>query len=239
VKFTKPLIAGMLLRRYQRFLADIELEDGSVITAHTPNTGSMKGCCTPGSRVWLTDSGNPARKYPLSWELVEAAPDILVGINTTLPNRLVREGIASGAIPELAGYAGIRTEVSYGRENSRIDLLLEDGPGGACYVEVKNVTLAERGVGLFPDAVSKRGSKHLRELEQMAGMGHRAVIFYCVQRSDVREVRPADAIDPEYGAALRRAVANGVEALAYRAHITPGSVRLDSPVPVVCPDNQT
>lgn len=239
MKFTKPLIKGILVRRYQRFLADVELEDGSLVTAHTPNTGAMMGCSTPGSRVWLTDTGNPARKYPLSWELVETAPDILVGINTTLPNRLVREGIENGAIPELAGYARIRTEVAYGRENSRIDLLLEDGARGACYVEVKNVTLAEHGVGLFPDAVSRRGTRHLRELEQMTALGHRAVIFYCAQRCDVREVRPADVIDPEYGAALRRAVANGVEALAYRARISPGSVRLDRPVPVVCPDNQS
>lgn len=231
------MITGILVRRYKRFLADIELEDGKVITAHTPNTGSMMGCCTPGSRVWLTDSGNPSRKYPFSWELVEAVPGILVGINTMLPNRLVREGIENGTIPELAGYGSIRTEVAYGRENSRIDLLLEDGPGGTCYVEVKNLTLAQHGIGLFPDAVSRRGSKHLRELEEMAALGHRAVIFFCAQRSDVREVRPADAIDPEYGKTLRRAVANGVEALAYNACISPDCIRLDHPVPVVFPEN--
>ena len=124
---------------------------------------------------------------------------------------------------------------TYGRENSRIDLLLEDGPGGICYVEIKNVTLAQQGVGLFPDAVSRRGSKHLRELEEMAAMGHRAVIFFCAQRRDVREVRPADTIDPEYGLALRRAVANGVEALAYNASVSPCSVHLDHAIPVVCP----
>jgi len=237
VEIEKPMIAGILVRRYKRFLADIELANGSVITAHTPNTGSMMGCCTPGSRVWLADTGNPSRKYPFSWELVEAIPDILVGINTMLPNKLVREGIENGAIPELAGYGSIRTEVAYGRENSRIDLLLEDGPRGACYVEVKNVTLARDGVGLFPDAVSRRGSKHLRELEEMAALGHRAVIFFCAQRGDVREVRPADTIDPEYGETLRHAVANGVQALAYNASINPGCIRLDRPVPVVFPEN--
>ena len=232
-----PMIMGILVRRYKRFLADIELEDGSVITAHTPNTGSMMGCCTPGSRVWLTDTRNPSRKYPFSWELVEAEPDILVGINTMLPNKLVREGIENGTITELNGYGKVRSEVAYGRENSRIDLLLEDGPRGICYVEVKNVTLARDGIGLFPDAVSRRGSKHLRELEEMVALGHRAVIFFCAQRSDVREVRPADAIDPEYGETLRRAVANGVEALAYNASINPGCIRLDLQVPVVFPEN--
>lgn len=235
MKFTKPLIEGILVRRYKRFLADVELKDGRVITAHTPNTGSMQGCSTPGSRVWLTDSGNPARKYPMSWELVEAAPDVLVGINTALPNKLVREGIESGTITELTGYAGIRSEVPYGRENSRIDLLLERGPSDSCYVEVKNVTLAEDGIGLFPDAVSRRGSKHLRELMEMATLGHRAVIFYCVQRIDVREVRPADVIDPAYGEALRLAITSGVEALAYRARVSPVGVYLERPIPVQCP----
>lgn len=235
VKFSKPLIEGILVRRYKRFLADVELSDGRVITAHTPNTGSMQGCSTPGSRVWLTDSGNPARKYPMSWELVETAPEVLVGINTALPNRLVREGIESGTIAELAGYGNIRTEVPYGKENSRIDLLLEDGHAGFCYVEVKNVTLAKDGIGLFPDAVSRRGSKHLRELEEMASLGHRAVIFFCVQRNDVREVRPADAIDPVYGTSLRQAIASGVETLAYRALVSPAGVQLERPIPVLCP----
>ena len=235
MKFTRPMIAGTLIRRYKRFLADVRLEDGSVITAHTPNTGSMAGCCSPGSRVWLSDSANPARKYPYSWELVEALPGVLVGINTTLPNRLVQEGIEQGIITELGGYREIRTEVRYGRENSRVDLLLEDGPGGVCYVEVKNVTLAQQGIGLFPDAVSRRGAKHLRELAQMAATGHRAVIFFCVQRPDVEEVRPADDIDPEYGQALRQALAGGVEALAYRTCIDPAGVQLQRPVPVVCP----
>jgi len=235
VRYIKPLVRGTLIRRYKRFLADISLEDNSVITAHTPNTGSMKGCCTPGFRVWLSDSENPARKYRFSWELVEVAPEILVGINTGLPNKLTREAIENDNIPELVGYRNIRSEVRYGRENSRIDLLLENGPGRDCYVEVKNVTLVDNNIALFPDAVSVRGSKHLRELGEMVKQGYRAVILFCVQRSDAREVRPADAIDPEYGDELRKAIAVGVEAIAYRAAVSTTAIRLERSLPVVCP----
>ena len=234
MKFGHGLISGTLIRRYKRFLADIELDGGRIVTAHTPNTGSMLGCCEPGSRVWLSDSGNPDRKYPLSWELVETAPGVLVGINTGLPNKLVAEAITDGAIAELQGYAGIRTEVRYGKEKSRIDLLLE-GPGRpACYVEVKNVTLAHDGIGYFPDAVSERGSKHLRELAEVTAAGKRGIIFFCVQRNDVNEVRPADAIDRKYGATLRQAIDNGVEAIAWRAAVSPEEIRLDKKLPVCC-----
>ncbi len=226
------MIPGSLIKRYKRFLADIELDDGRVITAHTPNTGSMLGCCEPGSRVWLSDSGNPERKYPLSWELVEAAPGILVGINTVLPNKLVEEGIRNGVIKELQGYDGIRREVRYGAENSRIDLLLEDAGKPACYVEVKNVTLAQDGTGYFPDAVSARGSKHLRELAEVVAAGKRGIILFCVQRKDVSEVRPADTIDSKYGNTLRQVIDAGVEAIAWRADVTPEEVRLDKSLPV-------
>ncbi|MDD5035327.1 MAG: DNA/RNA nuclease SfsA [Methylococcaceae bacterium] len=187
-----------------------------------------------GSRVWLRDSGKAERKYPLSWELVEAEPGILVGINTGLSNLLVEEGIARGMVKELPGYRRIRREVRYGLENSRIDLLLEEGNGPSCYVEVKNVTLVEEGSASFPDAVSARGSKHLRELAQMVRQGHRAVIFYCVQRSDAREVSPADRIDPVYGQTLRQVMAEGVEALAYAARVTPQGIELSEGLPVVC-----
>ena len=226
------MIPGSLIKRYKRFLADIELDDGRVITAHTPNTGSMLGCCEPGSRVWLSDSGNPERKYPLSWELVEAAPGILVGINTVLPNKLVEEGIRNGVIKELQGYDGLRREVRYGAENSRIDLLLEDAARPACYVEVKNVTLAQDGTGYFPDAVSARGSKHLRELAEVVAAGKRGIILFCVQRKDVSEVRPADTIDSKYGNTLRQVIDAGVEAIAWRADVTPEEVRLDKSLPV-------
>jgi sugar fermentation stimulation protein A len=235
VRFPHPLIPGTLLRRYQRFLADVRLDDGRHVTAHTPNTGSMQGCCRPGSRVWLRDTGNIARKYPLSWELVEAEPEVLVGINTGLANALAREAVESGVVQELQGYASIRQEVRYGEESSRIDLLLENAPG-RCYVEVKNVTLVEDGAALFPDAVTQRGAKHLRELAAMVRQGHRAVIFFCVQRADATELRPADRIDPVYGRTLREAMAVGVEALAYRAEVNLDGIALRSPLPVVCPE---
>jgi len=234
MQFETPLIEGRLLRRYKRFLADMELDSGERITAHTSNTGSMLGCAEPGSRVWLSRSENAKRKYPLSWEIVEANGGTLVGINTALPGRLVREAIEAGIIGELQGYARIRAEVPFGVENSRVDLLLERD-GARCYVELKNVTAIDGGAAIFPDAVTRRGAKHLRELVAMAADGHRAVIFYCVQRGDASEVRPADAIDPDYGRALRAALAAGVEAIAYRAAVTPAGITLEASLPVVCP----
>lgn len=235
MKFPAPLIQGLLVKRYQRFLADVALPDGRIITAHTPNTGSMKGCNVPGARVWLRDSGNPRRKYPLTWELVETSPGLLVGINTGLPRRLVAEGIEQGKINELQGYGRIRFEVPYGMENSRIDILLEQGPGTRCYVEVKNVTLVEQGVALFPDTVSVRGTKHLRELAGVVRRGYRAVMFFCVQRKDARELRPADMIDPTYGQTLRQVMEAGVEVLAYDAQVSPGAIELRAPLPMICP----
>ncbi len=233
MKFRQPLITGTLLRRYKRFLADVELDSGRIVTAHTPNTGSMLGCCEPGSRVWLSDSGNTQRKYPMSWELVETAPGVLTGINTGLPNKLILEAIRDGTLKELQGYSDIRREIRYGKEKSRIDLLLQ-GPGKPdCYVEVKNVTLAQDGIGYFPDAVSERGSKHLRELAEVVAGGKRGVICFCVQRKDVDEVRPADSIDRKYGATLRQVIADGVEAMAWRAHVSPDEIRINKKLPVL------
>jgi len=234
MKFAQPLIEGRLIKRYKRFLADVELADGSQITAHTPNTGAMLGCSDPGSRVWLRDTANPKRKYVYSWELVESSDGTLVGLDTGLPPRLVQEAIEQGIVSELQGYRNIRREVRYGKENSRIDLLLEGGPDRDCYVEVKNVTaIASDGVAIFPDAVSQRGSKHLRELMEMVKQGHRAVIFYCVQRKDTDSFSPADAIDTEYGKTLRKAVASGVEAIAYRASLSLQEIRLVTRLPVI------
>lgn len=241
MRFAQTLIEGRLLRRYKRFLADVELvERGRRVTAHSANTGAMTGCAEPGSRVWLSDSGNPQRKYPLSWEIVEArnaADDTtLVGINTQLANRLVEEAIEQGIISALAGYRELRREVRYGSENSRIDLLLEGHDSlASCYVEVKSVTLAEAGIAEFPDAVSARGTRHLRELITMVEEGYRAVLLFCVQRSDATEVRPADTIDPRYGATLREAISRGVEVLAWRARVTPHEIVLETELPVVCP----
>lgn len=235
MQFEFPLLEGRLVRRYKRFLADVVLSDGTTVTAHTPNTGSMLGCCTPGSRVWLRDSGSTTRKYPLSWEIVETDAGVLVGINTGLSNALVREAIEQGVIPQLQGYADIRAEVRYGSEKSRIDLLLSGHPQAPdCYVEVKNVTLAEQRTAMFPDAVSVRASKHLRELGAMAQAGYRACLCFCVQRADVDHVRPADHIDAAYGKALRQALAAGVEVLAYQARVTPQGVSLTDALPVIC-----
>lgn len=234
MKFSAPLLEGVLLRRHHRFLADVRLVDGTLVTAHTANTGAMTGCCTPGARVWLSRSNNPRRKYPYTWELVEAAPGNLVGINTGLANRLVREAIEKGVIQELQGYDRIHQERPFGEEQSRIDLLLEDAAGRHCYVEVKNVTLMDEGIGFFPDAVSHRGTKHLRELVAMTRRGMRGVILFCVQREDVREVRPADTIDPTYGRTLREALAQGVEALACDCRISTRAIEIRRTLPVRC-----
>lgn len=238
MRFPSPLVEGRLIRRYQRFLADIELPDGSRVTAHCANTGSMLGCQAPGSRVWLSASDNPKRKLAWTWELVESDGH-LVGIHTGRTNGLVREHLLAGGVPELAGYGSLRSEVPYGGRDgrrSRIDLLLEGAGRPPCWIEVKNVTAAvERGVALFPDAVTERGQKHLVDLMERVGAGERALLFFCVQRGDVREVRPADAIDPDYGRLLREALAAGVEVMAWRATPTPFEIRLSERVPVICP----
>ena len=232
--YSRKLVEGRLIRRYKRFLADIQLPDG-VITAACPNTGSLMGCCEAGSRVWLSESDSSTRKYRHTWELIEVG-EVMVGINTGLPNALVSEAIANGTIGELSGYAAIRREVAFGEERSRVDLLLQGAGREDCYVEVKNVTAAaSKGVALFPDCVSERGSKHLRELMRLKARGLRPVQLYCVQRGDVKEVRPADGIDHEYGRTLREAIAAGVEVLAYRAKVTTREIRLAERIPVVCP----
>ena len=234
MRYATALVEGRLIRRYKRFLADIQLPEG-VVTAACPNTGSLMGCCEPGSRVWLSESDSASRKYRHTWEIVEVGK-VMVGINTGLPNKLVSEAIVEGVIGELSGYDTVRREVRYGEEASRVDFVLESPDREACYVEVKNVTAAAtRGIALFPDCVSERGSRHLRELIRMKAQGMRTVQLYCVQRGDVKEVRPADGIDHEYGRALREAIAAGVEVLAYRAKVGPDEIRLVEPIPVRCP----
>jgi sugar fermentation stimulation protein A len=234
MEFSSPLVEATLLRRYKRFLADVRLGDGEVITVHTANTGSMLGCAEPGSRVWLSRSANAARKYPYSWEITETVAGILVGVNTALPNALVREAIEAGVIEELQGYRSVRGEVPYGAERSRIDWLLEGGEQAACYVEVKNVTAAVAETAIFPDAVSARGAKHLRELMAVVAAGQRGVLCFCVQRNDVTAVRPADEIDAVYGQTLREALRTGVEAVAYQAEVTTSGIALRRSLPVVC-----
>jgi sugar fermentation stimulation protein A len=235
--FDPPLQAAILIRRYKRFLADVTMPNGETITVHTPNTGAMTGCAEPDCTVYLREVDNLKRKYRFSWEMTKNLAGVMVGVHTGLTNALVTEAIESGVVKELQGYSTLRQEVKYGEEGSRIDLLLEDHMDGRdCYVEIKNVTTCdEQGFGYFPDAVSSRASKHLRELMAMVDKGQRAVIFFCVQRGDVAQVRPADEIDSLYGDTLRQALAAGVEALAYRARVTPREVVLEKALPVVCP----
>lgn len=191
------------------------------------------GCSEPGSRIWLRDSNNAKRKYRYSWVMSKNSDEVIIGVDTALPNRLVWDAIEDGTIAELQGYAEIRQEVAYGKESSRIDLLLTDSEKVDCYVEIKNVTASsEVGIAMFPDAVTKRGTKHLRELMAVVKEGGRGVIFYCIQRSDALSFRPADEIDPEYCDTLREALSNGVEAMAYRTEISPKGITLKYSVPV-------
>ncbi len=238
MRFIPPLTPATLLKRYKRFLADVRLSNGTVITVHTPNTGAMTGCAEPGSTAWLRDVNNPKRKYRYSWEVTKNLQGVMVGVHTGIVNALVCEAIDRRVIDELQGYQAIRQEVRYGEEGSRIDLLLHGHTDGRdCYVEIKNVTTCDdEASGYFPDAVSSRASKHLRELMNVVAQGHRAVILFCVQRGDVERVRPADEIDPVYGETLRQAVAAGVEALAYRARVTPEDVVLEKALPVIYDD---
>jgi sugar fermentation stimulation protein A len=230
MKFPAPLIPGILLSRYKRFLADVKLEDSQIVTAHCPNSGSMKSCNTPGSRVYLSYHDKPLRRLKYTWELVEAN-QTWVGINTGHPNKLVAEAIKENLISELQGYSRIQPEVKFGK-HSRIDLLLE-GPDGICYVEVKNVTLVENGRARFPDAVTLRGQKHLNDLMKAVKLGHRAVIFFVVQREDASSFSPADDIDPDYGKLLRRAVnRGGVEALIYQTRISPREIMIQNSLPL-------
>ncbi len=233
MKYIYPLAEGVLIKRYKRFLADIKLTTGEIITAHTANTGAMLGCSQPGFKVWVQNTRNTNRKYPYSWELVETDKQVLVGINTMLPNKLVYEAISNRKIQELQGYETIDTEVRYGNENSRIDLLLMSEKLPDCYVEVKNVTLAREDTAYFPDAVSERGVKHLRELIDNIKKGNRSVIFFCIQRNDVAGFAPASWIHPEYTDILKQACESGVEILAYSCKLSTAGVEIDSAVPVL------
>jgi len=234
--FEVSLTAATLERRYKRFLADVRLPDGRVMTVHCPNTGAMLGCAEPGSEIWLSHSDNPKRKYAWTWELVRVGSS-LVSVHPGRSNRLVDEAIRGGIIAPLQGYTECRGEVAYGLEGSRADFFLSGHAGKPdCFLEVKNVTaLSAPGIAIFPDAMSTRGSRHLRELAAWSRSGGRAALCFCVARDDAGEVRPADGIDPQYGLELRRALAAGVEVLAYRARVSPEGIRLYREVPVYCP----
>ena len=228
MKFERKLIPGILIQRYKRFLADVKLDSGETVTAHCPNSGSMKSCKEPGWKVLLSQSDNPKRKLKYTWEMVHNEK-CWIGINTHLANKLAVEAIYNGTIAELQGYESLRTEVKYG-QNSRIDILLASGEK-KCYVEVKNVTLVEDGFYKFPDAVTTRGQKHLRELQEMMRQGHRAVMLYVIQRNDGGIFKPAAEIDPVYSRSLQEAYANGVEILPCLANVSEDEIYLQKIIP--------
>ncbi|WP_413468952.1 DNA/RNA nuclease SfsA [Pseudomonas sp. FME51] len=231
--YQPDLIAGTLVQRYKRFLADVRLDDGRELTVHCPNTGSMKNCGEPGSRVWVTLQQRPGRKLPGTWELVEAAPGELACIHSARANSVIGAALAAGLIAPLAGYPGIRREVTLTPGGSRFDFLLAS-ESESCVVEVKSVTLAlGEGVGAFPDAVSLRGQKHLRELTLLAQSGQHACLLFCVMHSGIRSVRPADHIDSVYGQLLREAAAAGVLVLAWSIKPTPLGLEVLGQLPVM------
>jgi sugar fermentation stimulation protein A len=228
MEFPEALVKGTLLRRYKRFLSDVELKGGDRVTAHCANPGSMLGLNEPGSEVWLLPARKPGRKLPFSWELIRVG-DHLVGINTGRPNGIVEEALRAGQVTELTGYQDLRREVKYGR-NSRIDILLRDPDRPPCYVEVKNVHLKRGAAAEFPDSVTARGTKHLAELADMVSQGARAVMFYLVQRGDCDRFSIAADIDPTYAEALERALARGVEAVCYDCRVTREGIGLNRPL---------
>jgi sugar fermentation stimulation protein A len=236
MRFEPTLIPATLTRRYKRFLADVVLDTGDVTTVHVANPGAMTGLDRPLSRIWLSDSGNPLRKYRCTWEMVEtdlgSGPE-LVGVNTGQPHQLVAEAIAAGLIPELRNYPSIRREVKYG-EKSRIDFLLEGPERATCYLEIKNVHLMRQPrLAEFPDCVTERGAKHMRELAQMRAKGARAVLLFVIQIPSADRFAVARDIDPAYGAAFDQARAAGVEMLAWRCNVNLGGIEMAAPVPIV------
>ncbi len=218
MEFSPPLIAGTLIRRYKRFLADVRLEDGREVVAHTANTGAMTGCAEPGMRIWLSENHNPKRKTRFSWELSATAAGVLIGVHTHLANRLVAEAVSDNCFAHWRDWQVLGREVPLGARN-RADLLLGDGKR-RCLVEVKSVTLAQGDTACFPDARSERGLRQLRVMTELARQGTASAVVYCVQRGDVEAVRPADEIDPDYGAALREAVAAGVGCYGLRIAVS-------------------
>lgn len=231
IPFEHPLQPGILLRRYQRFFADVRLEDGRELTLHCPNTGSMRHCAEPGSRVWVSMQQKPGRKLPGTWELVETSPGALACIHSARANKVIAAALAEGLITPLAGFQQQRAEVKLPGGSSRFDFLLSEP--GECVLEVKSVTMAlADGIGAFPDAVTSRGQKHVRELAALAGSGKRACLLFCVMHGGIERVRPADEIDPVYGQCLREAVAAGVELVAWSVIPDPAGLRVAGALPV-------
>lgn len=231
--FDSTLIQGTLIKRYKRFLADVMLGDGTIVTAHCANTGAMSGCAEPGWQVWLSKSNNPKRKLAYSWELSQTDTGHFIGVNTHKANDLVAEALQQQVITELREYSVIQREVKAGSDNSRIDFKLSAAEQVDCFVEVKSVTLLQAQKGYFPDAVTVRGQKHLRTLEELATQGHRTVLLFCVQHSGIKTVEIAQHIDPDYGRILYQAKRAGVEILAYSTIISPEKILINQSIPFI------
>ncbi|AXF60532.1 DNA/RNA nuclease SfsA [Leclercia sp. W6] len=231
MQFTPPLQPATLIQRYKRFLADVVTPNGETLTLHCPNTGAMTGCSTPGDTVWYSTSSNIKRKYPHTWEITQTADGEYICVNTLRANQLVKEAISLDFIPELRGYNLLKSEVKYGSESSRIDFMLQADDRPECYIEVKSVTLAEKDNGYFPDAVTLRGQKHLRELMSVAAAGKRAVLLFAVLHSAIGRFSPARHIDLKYAQLLNEAQKQGVEVLVYKAELSADNITLRSALP--------
>ena len=232
MQFSPPLQRATLIQRYKRFLADVITPDGTELTLHCPNTGAMTGCATPGDTVWYSTSENTKRKYPHTWELTQTRTGALICVNTLWANRLTKEAIQNEQLSELSGYSLLKSEVKYGAERSRIDFMLQADSRPDCYIEVKSVTLAEQEYGYFPDAVTLRGQKHLRELMSVAAEGHRAVVLFAVLHSAITRFSPARHIDAKYAQLLIEAQLKGVEILVYKAELSAEGITLKEPLPM-------
>lgn len=232
MKFSPPLQRATLIQRYKRFLADVITPDGAELTLHCPNTGAMTGCATAGDTVWYSASENTKRKYPHTWELTETQSGSFICVNTLWANRLTKEAIENNHLPELSGYSVLKSEVKYGVERSRIDFMLQADSRPDCYIEVKSVTLAEEEYGYFPDAVTERGQKHLRELMSVAAAGHRAVVLFAVLHTAITRFSPARHIDAKYARLLIEAQQKGVEILVYKAELSAHGMTLKEPLPI-------
>lgn len=233
MNYTPRLQPARLIKRYKRFLADVVTPEGETLTLHCANTGAMTGCATPGDTVWYSTSDNPKRKYAQSWELTETQQNHWICVNTLRANTLLYEALLENRIEELAGYSDVKTEVKYGTENSRVDLLLQAPDRIDCYIEVKSVTLLQHECGYFPDAVTLRGQKHLRELQQMVSNGKRAVLFFAVLHSGIQQVSPARHIDLRYAELFIEAQQAGVEILCYGSTLCPDGIRLTHKLPLL------
>ncbi|SFT99263.1 sugar fermentation stimulation protein A [Kosakonia arachidis] len=231
MEFMPPLKSATLIQRYKRFLADVITPEGDTLTLHCPNTGAMTGCATPGDTVWYSTSTNLKRKYAHTWELTQTRQGAFICVNTQQANALTKEAILADRLAELTGYSSLKSEVKYGAERSRIDFLLQAEDRRNCYIEVKSVTLAEQQSGYFPDAVTLRGQKHLRELMSVAASGDRAVILFAVLHSAVEHFSPARHIDEEYARLLSDAQRQGVEVIAYKAELSANNITLRLPLP--------